>query len=153
MYEQILLATDGEVASDRAVDHAIDLAAQHGATLHVLFVVDSDVYDAYSGDEYVDEREGPEHGLEEIGADAVAAVVDRADARGVDVEGHVRHGQPAETIVDFAGDEGVDVVVMGTRRRPDEYRSLLGSVTDRVLRLAPMPVTVVKTPVEAEVGA
>jgi nucleotide-binding universal stress UspA family protein len=36
---------------------------------------------------------------------------------------------------------------MGTRRRPDEYRSLLGSTTDRVLRLAEMPVTVVKTPV------
>ena len=150
MYEQILLATGGEVASDRAVNHAIDLAAQHGATLHVLFVVDSDVYDAYTGDEYVDEREGPEHGLEEVGEDAVAAVVENAEARGVDVEGHIQHGQPPETIVEFARDAGVDVVVMGTRHRPDEYRSLLGSVTDRVLRLAEMPVTVVKTPVEPE---
>jgi hypothetical protein len=41
--------------------------------LRVLFVVDSDVYSAYSGDEYVDEREGPEHGLEEVGEEALAA--------------------------------------------------------------------------------
>ncbi|MGQ4556306.1 universal stress protein [Halobellus sp. GM3] len=148
MYREILLATGGEVASDRAVEHAIELAAQHDATLHVLFVVDSDVYDAYSGDEYVDESEGPEHGLEEMGEEAVSEVAERARDRGVDAETHVRHGQPPETIVEFARESGVDVVVMGTRRRTDEYRSLLGSVTDRVLRLAEMPVTVVKTPVE-----
>ncbi|MFC6872215.1 universal stress protein [Halobellus marinus] len=148
MYDEILLATGGEVASDRAVDHAIDLAAHHDATLHVLFVVDSDVYDAYSGDEYVDESEGPEHGLEEIGEDALSEVAAKAEARGVDVETHIRHGRPPETIVKFAEDAGADLVVMGTRRRSDEYRSLLGSVTDRVLRLAVMPVTVVKTPVE-----
>jgi len=149
MFEDILLATGGEAASDRATDHAIKLAAHHDATLHVLFVVDSDVYDAYSGDEYVDGHEGPEHGLEEVGEEAIAAVVERANARGVDVEGHLTHGQPAEEIVEFAREAGVDLAVLGTRRRPDEYRSLLGSTTDRVLRLAEMPVTVVKTPVES----
>ncbi|MFB6091805.1 MAG: universal stress protein [Haloquadratum sp.] len=149
MYKQILLATGGEAASDRAVDHALGLAAHHDATLHVLYVVDSDVYDAYSGDEYVDEREGPEHGLEEVGEDAVSEVAERARDRGVDVETHIEHGQPPETIVEFARDADVDLVVMGTRRRPDEYRSLLGSVTDRVVRLADMPVTVVKTPIES----
>ena len=148
MYQDILLSTGGEVASDRATDHAIELAAHHGATLHVLFVVDSDVYDAYSGDEYVDEREGPEHGLEELGEDAVSAVAERARAAGVDVETRVRHGRPPEAIVEFGREIGADLVVMGTRRRPEEYRSLLGSVTDRVLRLAEMPVTVVKTPVK-----
>ena len=148
MFENILLATGGEAASDRATEHAIELAAYHDATLHVLYVVDSDVYDAYSGDEYVDGREGPEHGLEEVGEEAIATVSERAAEHGVDVDGHIEHGQPPETIVEFAREAGVDLVVLGTRRRPDEYRSLLGSVTDRVLRLAEMPVTVVKTPVE-----
>ena len=148
MYSDILLATGGEAASDRATDHAIELAAHHDATLHVLFVVDSDVYDAYSGDEYVDEREGPEHGLEEVGEEAVETVAERAREAGVDVEPTIRHGRPPETIVDVARAVGADLVVMGTRRRPAEYRSLLGSVTDRVLRLAEMPVTVIKTPVE-----
>ncbi|WP_336023824.1 universal stress protein [Halobellus salinisoli] len=148
MLESILLATGGGKASERATDHALDLAAHHDATLHVLYVVDSDVYDAYSGDEYVDGHEGPEHGLEEVGEEAVSAVVRRADARGVDVEGHLTHGQPPEEIVECARETDVDIVILGTRRRPDEYRSLLGSTTDRVLRLAEMPVTVVKTPVD-----
>ncbi|WP_248896310.1 universal stress protein [Haloplanus halobius] len=148
MYDDILLATDGSIASENATSHAIGLASLHDALLHVLFVVDSDVYSAYSGDEYVDEREGPEHGLEEVGEDALTAVTERAAARGVEVIETLRHGRPHEEIVDYADDEDVDLIVLGTRRHPEEYRSLLGSVTDRVVRLADEPVTVVKTPVE-----
>ena len=148
MYENILLATDGSVASRNATSHAIGLADLHDAMLHVLFVVDSDIYSAYSGDEYVDEREGPEHGLEEVGEEALAAVRTRAADRDVEVFEELRHGRPHEEIVEYAGQEGVDLVVLGTRRHPDEYRSLLGSVTDRVVRLADEPVTVVKTDVE-----
>jgi nucleotide-binding universal stress UspA family protein len=53
----------------------------------------------------------------------------------------------AETIVGYADDADVDLLVLGTKRRPDEYRALLGSVTDRVLRLTTRPATVVKTEV------
>jgi nucleotide-binding universal stress UspA family protein len=148
MYENILLATGGDVASKNATAHAIGLASRHDAMLHALFVVDSDVYSAYSGDEYVDEREGPEHGLEEVGEETLAAVSARAADRGVEVLEVLRHGRPHEEIVDYAAEEGVDLIVLGTRRHPEEYRSLLGSVTDRVVRLADEPVTVVKTPVE-----
>jgi len=149
MYENILIATDGSVASENAIGHAIGLADLHDAMLHALYVVDSDVYSAYSGDEYVDEHEGPEHGLEEVGEEALATVTERATDRGVEVIEALRHGRPHEEIVDYAADEGVDLVVLGTRRHPEEYRSLLGSVTDRVVRLADEPVTVVKTPVES----
>jgi len=148
MYERILLATDGTVASVNATSHAIDLAAEHGATLHALFVVDESVYSAYSGDEYVDEAEGPEHGLEEVGEETLAGIADDAAAAGVDVETVLRHGQPAETIVDYAADEDADLLVLGTRHRPADYRALLGSVTDRVLRLTARPAIVVKTEAE-----
>jgi len=148
MYENILLATDGSVASRNATSHAIGLADLHDAMLHVLFVVDSDVYSAYSGDEYVDEREGPEHGLEEVGEETLAAVRKRAADRGVEVIEELRHGRPHEEIVEYADEEAVDLIVLGTRRHPEAYRSLLGSVTDRVVRLADEPVTVVKTEVE-----
>jgi nucleotide-binding universal stress UspA family protein len=147
MYDRILLSTDGTVASDEAESHAIDLAAEHGADLHVLYVVDEDVVTAYSGDEYVDEAEGPEHGLEELGEETLTEIESRASDAGVDVETAMRHGQPEETIVDYADDQDTDLLVLGTKRRPDEYRALLGSVTDRVLRLTTRPATVVKTEV------
>ncbi|GAD52607.1 hypotheical conserved protein [Halarchaeum acidiphilum MH1-52-1] len=150
MYDDILLATDGTIASENAASHAIELAETHDADLHVLYVVDEDVYSAYSGDEYVDEAEGPEHGLEESGEEAIEAVREAASATGVDVRGELRHGDPAKTIVDYADEADADLVVLGTQHRPAEYRALLGSVTDRVLRLTARPAIVVKTEAEAE---
>ncbi|AQL44236.1 universal stress protein UspA [Halorientalis sp. IM1011] len=147
MYDRILLATDATVASDDAERHAIELAAANDAVLHVLYVVDESVVTAYSGDEYVDEREGPEHGLEEVGQERLAAIRADASDAGVEVVEELRHGQPAETIVDYAEESDADLVVLGTKRRPEEYRTLLGSVTNRVLRLTTRPATVVKTDV------
>lgn len=147
MYDRILLSTDGSVASTEAETHAIELAATHDARLHVLYVVDEAVITAYSGDEYVDEAEGPEHGLEELGEDVLAGLRDRATAADVDVETALRHGHPPEAIVAYADESDADLLVLGTKRRPDEYRALLGSVTDRVLRLTSRPAVVVKTAV------
>jgi nucleotide-binding universal stress UspA family protein len=147
MYDRILLSTDGTVASERAEAHALDLAAVHDAVLHVLYVVDEDVVTAYSGDEFVNEAEGPEHGLEEHGEDTLSELRRQASEAGVDVETAVHHGRPAETIVEYADSHDMDLLVLGTKRRPEEYRSLLGSVTDRVLRLTTRPATVVKTEV------
>ena len=149
MYDRILLSTDGTAASDAAESHAISLAAAHGAVLHAPYVVDEDVVTAYSGDEYVDESEGPEHGLEERGEETLAAVQDAAAESGVEVVTAMRHGDPAESIVTYADEVDANMLILGTKRRPKEYRTLLGSVTDRVLRLTTRPAAVVKTEVEA----
>jgi nucleotide-binding universal stress UspA family protein len=155
MYDRILLATDGSVASERAESHAVGLAAAHGAVLHALYVIDEDVYTAYSGDEYVDEAEGPEHGLEERGAETLERVrAEAADvAADVDVVEVLRRGDPAGTVVDYGDEADVDLIVLGTRRRPSEYRALLGSVTDRVLRLTARPALVVKTEADGDAEA
>lgn len=147
MYDRILLSTDGTTASTEAESHAIALAEATGAVLHVLYVIDENIVNAYSGDEYVDEAEGPEHGLEEHGEETVSGIRVRGADAGIEVVDVMRHGGPAETIVDYADDTDVDLLVLGTKRRPDEYRTLLGSVTDRVLRLTTRPATVVKTEV------
>lgn len=150
MYDHILLATDGDAGSQDAVNHAIELAATHEATLHALFVVDTDVYSAYSGDEYLGEHEGLERALERHGEDAVGAVRTDAAETGVSVVEAIEHGHPSETIVDYADEHDIDLVVVGTKHHTDEYRRLLGSVTERVVRFTPRPVTVVKTRVEDE---
>jgi nucleotide-binding universal stress UspA family protein len=145
MYDRILVATDGDVASENAVAHAVDLAAAHGARLHAVHVVDSGVYEAYSGDEFVDEHEGPEHAMEERGEEALADVERRAAGANVEVVTALAYGDPEERVLHYADEHDVDLLVLGTRRRPDEYRSLLGSVTERVVRLTHRPVLVVKT--------
>ncbi len=147
MYDTVLFPTDGSKGSERAAESAIETAAAHDATLHVLHVVDEDVYKAYSGDEYVHDREGLESALEQEGKEAVGDVAEDARGAGVDVVTTVMHGTPHDEVVEHADEIDADLIVMGTKERAGEYRQLLGSVTDRVLRTSSVPVTVVKTPV------
>jgi nucleotide-binding universal stress UspA family protein len=145
MFERILVPTDGSWGSQEAVSKAVELAADYDATVHALSVVDESVYSAYSGDEYVHEHEGLEEGLEEVAADAVEAVVEEAAERDVAVQTSVVHGTPHEVILDSAEEAGADLIVMGTKRRSDEYRQFVGSVTKRVADATTVPVLIVKT--------
>ncbi len=150
MYDSILLPIDLSKGVHRAIDHAIDAAKRYDATLHVLYVVDTDVYGSYSGDEYVHEFEGLEHALEAEGEEKIGAVVERAQGNGVATVSVIRHGVPHEEILEYIDENGIDLVVMGTKDRPGEYRQLLGSVTDRITRMTSVPVSIVKTPVAPE---
>lgn len=150
MYDTILLPIDLSKGVHRAIDHAIDAANRYDSTLHVLFVVDTDVYGSYSGDEYVHEFEGLEHALEAEGEEAIADVVERAREHGIETVSAIRHGVPHEEILGYIDTNNIDLVVMGTKDRPGEYRQLLGSVTDRVSRMTSVPVSIVKTPITPE---
>jgi nucleotide-binding universal stress UspA family protein len=112
----------------------------------VLYVVDETIYSAYSGDEYVHEHEGLESALREVGEEALEEVADEAREAGVEFVTEMRDGTPEQEILEYIDETGPEIVIMGTKERPDEYR-LLGSVTERVLRTTSVPVIVVKTPV------
>lgn len=139
MYERILLPTDGSTASLAACDHALDLAETFDAALDVLYVVDTNALplDAHTKT-VLDARNQAASG-------AVADVVEQAERRGLEVvTGEVREGSPAEVLLDHVGDRDVDLVVMGTHGRRGLDRYLLGSVTEQVVRLAPVPVLTVR---------
>ncbi len=134
MYERILFPTDGSEVASTAFEYVLDLAADTGATVHVLNVADT-TRDSISriGEDVVDilEREG-----ERI----VESAADRAAGRGVEVVTDVRQGQPARAIVEYADHYDVDLVAMATGGREGVGQHLLGSVTERVVRTASVPV-------------
>ncbi|MCU4750898.1 universal stress protein [Halobacteria archaeon AArc-curdl1] len=150
MYDRLLLPTDMSPGVDRAIDHAIDAAQRYDAELHVLYVVDSDAYSSYPGDEYVHEFEGLEKALEQAGQDAVEEITDRAKDEGVETEPIIRHGVPHAEILHYMDEANIDLTVIGSKNRSGEYRRLLGSVAERVANMAERPVTIVKTPVDEE---
>jgi nucleotide-binding universal stress UspA family protein len=147
MYDRILLPTDGSKGVDRAIDHAVDAADRYDATLHVLYIVDSDIVNAYSGDEFVDGSEGAEETLEERGREALDEVAAHAADAGVDVVTDLVYGVPHEEILRYADEEDIDLTVMGSKTRSGDYRRMLGSVTERVSRRSVSPVSIVKTTV------
>lgn len=145
MYDQILLPTDGSEGVDRAIDHAVDAANRYDATLHVLYVVDSGVVNAYSGDEFVDGAEGAEATLEGRGRTALEAVGDHAADAGVETVTELVYGDPHEEILRYIDGNDIDLTVMGSKTQSGNYRQMLGSVTERVSRQSTAPVSIVKT--------
>lgn len=138
MYDDILLPTDGSAGMAVVVDHAGRLAAEHGARIHALYVVDT----ASLSDLPVEGGfEGVSRQLNTEGGEALEAVEDRLD---VPVERTLKEGSPAREIVAYANEEGCDVVVMGTHGRTGVDRLILGSVAERVVRSSSVPVLTVR---------
>jgi len=138
MYDQILVPTDGSDGASAALDEAVDLAAAFDATVHSLYVVDAAAVGSEAGT--VDLVES----FEQMGEDAVDAAATRARDAGVDATGTVATGSPHRAILDYAADNGIDLVVMGTHGRTGLERYLLGSITEKVVRTAEMPVLTVR---------
>ncbi|WP_096389313.1 universal stress protein [Halopenitus persicus] len=138
MYDQILVPTDGSPAATAAIDHAIDLAKRYDARIHALYVVDGSAYSTLeAGSEIVLEA------LESEGAEATERVAEAATEAGVDSVTSVVNGTAYRTITEYVDDNGIDLIVMGTHGRQGIDRYLLGSVTERVVRTAEVPVLTV----------
>ncbi len=139
MYDAVLLPTDGSAGTRAAVEHAIDHAKQYDAALHVLYVVDARIG--------VARETTPEAVFEELedqGRRAIESV--QSQARGADVEtveGAVARGDPHQAILDYVTAEDIDLVVMGTHGRTGLDHYLIGSVTEKVVRLSDVPVLTV----------
>jgi len=138
-YENVLIPTDGSPASTAAARHGLALAATLDATVHILSVVDDtslgpDVRSVLSEEEL--ERPATE------AVDGVAA--EAADYDVANVETYVEHGSPAEVIRERIEPSEIHAIVMGTTGRHGADRILLGSVAEKTVRSAPVPVFTVR---------
>ncbi|MFW6003264.1 MAG: universal stress protein, partial [Halanaeroarchaeum sp.] len=137
-YESVLVPTDGSDGAMAAAHHGLGLAESLGASVHVLSVVD----DTWMGPEArstITEAE-----LERPAKEAIDDVAETAASYDVPaVQTHVEHGPPATRIGEFVNSNDVDAVVMGTSGRSGLGRVLLGSVAEKTVRTAPVPVITV----------
>ncbi|ADB61954.1 UspA domain protein [Haloterrigena turkmenica DSM 5511] len=124
MFERILVPTDGSGPANAALEYAGEIAAEEQVTVHVLHVVDPDEED--DADELLAESREWAGGTD-------ATVIDEK-----------RTGEPRKAILEYAANNGIDAIVMGTRGRRGVGRLLLGSVTESVVRDATVPVLVVR---------
>ncbi|WP_435317276.1 universal stress protein [Haloarchaeobius sp. TZWSO28] len=134
MYDDILLPVDESTESTAVVHHAAEIAHWADATVRVLNVADTGrdsvtVVEADVVDTLV--REGDT---------VVAEVGSTLDTLGVEYTTDVVQGDPAPTIVEYAERYEYDLIVMPTHARQSLSRYLLGSVTEKVVRLSPVPV-------------
>ncbi|MGU7812178.1 universal stress protein [Burkholderia sp. AW49-1] len=155
MYSNILVALDGSDTSSRALDAALNLASETGARLTPVYVVDFLVpaYDTYGYDPSILIDAFREEGLR-VTEDAAK----RMKARGVAGTPQISNVAPSredvpQRIVGLAGEIKADLIVMGTHGRRGFQRLFLGSVAERVLRLATCPVLMIPASCAAKAPA
>jgi nucleotide-binding universal stress UspA family protein len=135
MFEKVLLPTDGSKAAIPARERAFEIVQMSDGELHILHVAEQP---KLSGGKTIARK------LEEKGERIVEGVGRRAERRGIEnVRTHVMRGAAHQAILDYARNNDVDTIVMGTHGRTGVERYVLGSVTERVVRMSDVPVVTV----------
>lgn len=143
MLRHILVAVDGSATSRRAVQHARQLLANPESELTLLVAIEpAGVLPIPPFDGFVTTAQSPSP--DEVAAAQAMIGEVRAEFGDARVHTRVEFGPPADTICKLADELGVDLIVVGARGMNPAERLLIGSVSDRVVRHANQPVTVVR---------
>lgn len=145
--KKVLVATDFGPASESALRYGRALARGFGAELHVLHVTENIFVRAMDGYGYTGFPPEVQEEMERASRKQTEALLDNEDRhelRGVATT--VTSNSPADAIVEYARAKGIDVIVMGTHGRGAIAHLLMGSVAERVVRMAPCPVLTVRHP-------
>jgi nucleotide-binding universal stress UspA family protein/YHS domain-containing protein len=124
---KVLVPYDGAELSEQAAVMAIELLAQHHLDIVLLHVAADDSHTASA-------------------SAALKAAAVRLSGSPASVDPTLSFGNPAQEIVRCADQRGADLIAMSTHGRSELVRALVGSVTDRVIRTAPVPVLVFHPP-------
>ena len=144
--KNILVATDFGEAADTALGYGRELATRFGATLHVLHVAENVYITAFGAETYASFAPDMQRDIEQAAQRKLhEALIDSDGSGPKTVPAVMTSGAPAFAIVDYARDHDIELIVMGTHGRGVVQQFLMGSVAERVVRLAPCPVLTVRS--------
>ena len=141
LYKKIMIATDGSANTMRAIKYGIELARVAGADVCAVYVLDTSAFASMPMDAA---WESMYELLRAEGNEALEYVEEKGRQSGVPVEGVVLEGHPAHEIVDYADENEMDLIVMGTLGKTGIDRILLGSVASKVAHTSTRPVMIVR---------
>lgn len=126
-YRNILVPTDGSIGAQLAVDHAVVIARAFDGKIHALSV-DESAGSVQQDQLRTDTKEHAKTATEEA--------VQKAEANGVTVTIAVEEGTPEQTIIDYATQTDIDLIVMGTHAHTGIKNILFGSTAEEIVRNA-----------------
>ncbi|MCE9660797.1 MAG: universal stress protein [Burkholderiales bacterium] len=148
MYKRILVPVDGSPTSTRGLDEAIQLAKLTGASIRLVHVLDQMVFmtamETYTIDVIGILKEAGERIMQEMKA--------RVAASGIDVTTFVSEALPGrvcDVVAEQAKAFDADLIVLGTHGRRGVGRLLIGSDAEQIVRIASVPVLLVRATPEA----
>ena len=142
--QHILVPVDFSGHAEQALEYAIGLARKLSARLTLLHVIHTMPLGIVDGGATL-----PPSYFQALEAEVqqeMETYRQRLQQAGLEGTVMVMHGIPFQSIVDTACDQHVDLIVMGTQGRTGLAHVFLGSVAEKVVRLAPCPVLVTRGP-------
>lgn len=143
MFDKVLIATDGSLGSKSAFAQAIEIARASNCELTILNVtLTPEAFWGYNpyGSKVTDED------LTQLGQKIIDETIAGINIDGIKLTRKVRLGSPELEILDEACTQKVDLIILGSRGIGLLTGTFLGSVSDRLLKIAPFPVLIVKDP-------
>lgn len=148
MYQRIIVPVDGSETSNQALAAALGLARESHGRVRLVHVVEElayltgyDQFGGYAGDLLKVMRE--------TGATILAKGLAAAQEAGVEAD-EILHDTLGERLPEVVADEAkrweADLIVVGTHGRRGVGRMLLGSGAEQIVRMAPVPVLVIRSP-------
>jgi nucleotide-binding universal stress UspA family protein len=148
-YQKIMITLDGSAFAAQALPHACSLAQKYNASLILFQVIpegDQPMIESVALD-LIGVHDASERARTQVLTEVTKSLQEQAhqlQKQGIRAIPAVAVGNPAETIIDCASEEGVDLIVMSTHGRSGVNRWVYGSVADKVLRGASCPVLLVR---------
>jgi len=141
-FKRILIATDGSKNAKRAASYGVNLAKIASAEVHALYVISTQ--HAVTTRTVKGWSEGFEECLTNKGRVAIDDVEKLGKEAGVKVKPAFLKGIPAVKILEYAQENNIDLVVMGTQGFTGIKKFLIGSVAEKVVRHSRIPVMVIR---------
>ena len=142
--KRILVPIDFTETSDRALDYAVDLAKQLGASIIVMHAYELPIYGFPDGALVASVDVATR--ISQASQEGLNAALEKRKGSGVDLRAILRDGPPAEEIATVAREQSVDLVVLGTHGRRGLRRAIMGSVAEEVIRECACPVLTIHDP-------
>jgi nucleotide-binding universal stress UspA family protein len=148
MLGKILFGTDGSASSRKALEFAVEMAARYEAKLYVLHAISSmeipvDILEYISAEDIEDSPASVY--LEKIGLKIIHQSEKECKATGCEnIHTVVLRGDPADTIIEFAKEKAIDVIILGSRGFRGIKGKLIGSVSRKVSHSADCTCIIVK---------
>jgi nucleotide-binding universal stress UspA family protein len=139
MFKRIAVANDGSQGGRKALEFACDLAKLHRAVVHMISVEELPDFPA-SIDEVLETKQAENNKFHDV----LKCARKVAKAKGVKLQAEVVAGHAAATIVERVKTLKADLLVVGFMGHSALYERIIGGTADRLVRLAPCPVLVIK---------
>ena len=143
MSNVLVVGFDDSSSSRRAVDYALDIAKDSGATVVIAHVLEWSPYSFLTPEE-LEERHGRRKvELERAEAAVIKPVLEQVSQKGIQVESELRYGNIADTLCEIAKERNANQLIIGRTGDAGVVSRIFGSVAGALAQASPVPCTII----------